>query len=398
MGCLSLGIRYIGVDPYLGVLFYLLSIVVWLYYAKNFVKHLQDVNSSLGNLFIHKTYQKRFFFALSTLLYATITLFFLREAFQLALPKSDAPRVLQALNFVILQIALILMISREQVLRLIPRSTPLWEWVYEYADKYYYFLLGLLTFIIIMSNPYIGYGPVFFYAVSRLLLILLLIPLVMALHGRAKKWLGSFFFYSDEEGTKERFKHGKTTYGLFVITSFLFFTALAIIIAMNIWGYSVGFEAISSVLHKKIYSYKPTETGREVEINALRLARVGLYVFGGIALAYFFTTFVLRRMFDLLLVNIGVQNAILALTRYMILLAAIIIGLQSIGLSYALIYVFAVLGSLGFAGKEVITDLIGYFIILIQRPLKIGDLVRFDSELSGVVRHVTMRTIVIEKK
>ena len=102
-------------------------------------------------------------------------------------------------------------------------------------------------------------------------------------------------------------------------------------------------------------------------------------------------------MFELLLVNVGVQNALLSLTRYVIVISSIIIGLSSIGLNYSVLYILAVLGGLGVAGKEIITDFIGYFIILIQRPLKIGDFIRVDQEVTGVVRQLTLRSIVMRK-
>ena len=280
---------------------------------------------------------------------------------------------------------------------LIPRSTPLWEWVYDHLNKYYYLFLAAMIFIIVMSNPYIGYGPTFFYAITRLILIALLIPFFTALHNKIKQWSGSFFFYGDEEGIKERFKYGRTTYGLFVIGSFLFLTAFALIVALNIWGYSVGLETIVSWLRKGIYGYTHPSTGRHVDVNALHLIRVFLYIFGGIALAYFINRFVLKHMFELLLVNVGIQSAVLSLTRYAIVIAAIVIGLSSIGLNYSLLYIFAVLGGLGVAGKEIITDFIGYFVILIQRPLKIGDFIRIDPELTGFVRHVTLRSIIMRR-
>ncbi len=385
------------VDTYLGVLFYLFSIPLGIYYMYRFIIYLKAVNSARGYVFTSKRYQQRFFLALSIFSYATITIFFLREAILRAFPKADAPNTLLALNFILLQVSLILIISREQVLSLIPRSTPLWEWVYEHLSKYYYLFLAAVIFIIVMSNPYIGYGPTFFYAITRLFLIALLIPFFTALHNKIKQWSGSFFFYGDEEGIKERFKYGRTTYGLFVIGSFLFLTAFALIVAINIWGYSVGFEDIVAWLRKGIYGFTHPSTGRHVEVNALHLIRVFFYILGGIALAYFINRFVLKRMFELLLVNVGIQSAVLSLTRYLIVLLAIFIGLNSVGLGGSFYGIGAALLGLGIAGKEIITDFIGYFVILIQRPLKIGDFVRIDPDLTGVVRHVTLRSIIMRR-
>ncbi|MBA3954631.1 mechanosensitive ion channel [Candidatus Dependentiae bacterium] len=398
LGFLSVYYRWIK-DPHTGMWFYLLSIPFFLWYASRFMRYILRVNMQRSYLFTGKKYQRRSLFILSSLLYSTIVILFVRQAFMLAhYAKSTVPGTLLALNFVLLQIAVICFIGREQIVSLIPTTTPLWQWVQEHVKKYYYLFFGIALFIIVMSNPYIGYGPQFFYLISRLALILLLIPFFGAVQAQLKRISGNFFFYSDGEVIKERFSYGRTAYGFFVIASFLFFVACGFILAANLLGYPVGFRLISYWLHKGIYPVQDAVTGRTYFITSLDLAQVVLYLIGGLVLAYVVNRFILRRMFDLLLVNIGVQSALLSLTRYCILLASIVIGLQSIGLSSSLLYIFAIIGGLGVAGKEIITDFIGYFIILVQRPIKIGDLIRIDEDVTGVVRHVTLRSVVLRRK
>ncbi len=391
-------VRHHVLDTYAGVLFYLLSIPFWLIYCYRFIYYLKAVNVSRGYLFTTARYQRRFFLVLSFLLGATVCILLLREAVLLALPKLDAPRMLLAFNFVIVQISLILIIAREQLLSWIPRNSPLWEWVYEHVNQYYHYFLGALIFVIVMSNPYIGYGPAFFYAITRIALIVLLLPLLKALHDHLKRSTGEFFFSADEEGVKERFRYSKTVYGLLVIASFIFFCFIGFMIAARIWGYPIGLSDISHWFGKEIYKFESVETGRYISVNLFSLAKVFLYILAGMLLAYVINNFVLRRMFDLLLVNIGVQSALLALTRYGIFLIALIIGLRSIGAGYSLLYIFAVLGGLGVAGKEIITDFIGYFVILVQRPIKIGDYVKIDDEMTGIVRHITFRSVIMRRQ
>ncbi|MBA2307386.1 mechanosensitive ion channel, partial [Candidatus Dependentiae bacterium] len=293
---------------------------------------------------------------------------------------------------------LIFMSGREEILHLIPRKKGFWSWLYDFLNTYYYPFLAALVFIISMSNPYIGYGPQFFYVITRLVLILLVITFFVALHDYIKQVSRTLFFDQGDEGLKERFKYGRTYYGLFVIVSFLFFTAVVFIIAANIWGYKIGYEEISAWLHKEIYSFESKGTGRHRAVNALDLIKVFLfYILGGILFAYVVNKFVLRRMFDLLLVNIGIQSALLTFSRTMITLIAVVLGVQSVGLDGSLFYIFAVLGGLGFASKEIITDFIGYFVILIQRTIRIGDFVKLDNELLGIVRHLTVRSVILRK-
>ena len=111
-------VRYQVIDRYMGVLFYLLSIPFWLYLASRLIGYCKAVNSERGYYFASKQYQQKFFRVFSILLYVSLIILFVREALLLAFPKSDAPRTLLAFNFVLLQISLILMLSREQVLAL----------------------------------------------------------------------------------------------------------------------------------------------------------------------------------------------------------------------------------------------------------------------------------------
>ncbi len=396
---LLIGVRAGMTDTYLSTLFYLLSIPFWLYYVYRFVRYARDINQARDYQFASAKYHSRFFFIISTLLSSTAILTLLREALVTVLPYSDAPRILQAVNFIIFQISLILLMSREQLLRLIPRYTTLGQWVQELVNQYYYLFLAGLIIIIVMSNPYIGYGTHFLYLILRVGLIMLLVPLIIMVHNKIKKAFASLFFEYDNEGQlAERFPYARTSYGLIIIGSFAFFSFLGILIAANIWGFQIGFKEVVSWLRQDLWKYTSPETGRLVAVNAIQLFRVIFYVALGVAIAFVINKFVFRRMFDLLMVDKGVQGIILSLTRYIIVVGAIIIGLQSIGGTSLLWYLLAIVGGLGWALKELVTDVFGYFLILIQRPIKIGDFIKINSDLVGVVRHLNLRSVVLRRK
>lgn len=386
-------------DNYFGILFYLISIPFWMFFVYKYTRYIAKLNIETDYSLVRKEYQRRFLTVLSFFFYSTIIILFFREAFLLAyLPHSEVPTTLLALNFIILQISLICILSKEQILEIIPQTTHLWKWVYNQVENYYYLFLTGIIFIVVMSNPYIGYGLNFFYIVSRLILIILLIPFFMAIHNRIKRIAANLFIYSAIELNKERFPYARTAYGVFVILSFLFFVALILLLAAHIWGYNIDLDRIYEWLSADIYGFKDPDTGRHVPVTILDFAKVLVYVFAGIIFAYLINKYVLERMFDLLLVNIGVQNAIISLVRYTIIIASIIIGLKSVGMGSLMTYFLVIMGALGFAGKEVVTDFLGYFIILVQRPIKIGDFIRIDDEVLGVVRHITLRSVILRRR
>lgn len=399
--CLFITFKQLSIiNPYLGIIFYLLSIPYFIYYAHRFIGYLFQTNIKQDYFLISEEFNRKFFIIFSFLAYSTIVIFFFRQAFLLGhYPKSDVPSTLLAINFFLLQISLTFFISREQILSLIPTRSTFGQTIYELVDRYYYLFLAIALVIIFISNPYIGFGPHFFSIIVRIILIVLLIPLFTVVHTWVKRYSVSLFFKSKGGTKKERFSSAKTFYGIFIILSFLFLIILALIVAANIWGYSLGLEEIKSIIHKPLFpSGSFDRTGQPIFVTSLSLLQAVGFIILGLFTAYLVNKFILRRIFDLLLVNVGVQSALMSLTRYFILSIFLILALQTARLSSLLIYILAVLGGIGFAAKELVTDMLSYFIILIQRPLKIGDLVKIDDKIIGVVRQINLRSIILRSK
>ncbi len=76
----------------------------------------------------------------------------------------------------------------------------------------------------------------------------------------------------------------------------------------------------------------------------------------------------------------GVQHTVTSIGRYIIVGIAIFFGFHMVGLGELVIYVLGALAlGVGWILKEPISDFIAYFIILVQRPVKIGDYIRIDE-------------------
>lgn len=391
------------VNPFFCILFYLASIPVLLFLAHRFFDYLIAQNVHRGYIFINQAYQNRFVLIVPKLIYITIILFFFREAFILGnYHESQVPAILLAVNFICLQIALISLIGKEQIIGIIPSHTPLWEWVKERVNKYYYLLVICGITIIIMSNPYVGYGRQVLYILKRFAITLLLIPLFAWTHNKLKSISSNiFFYYSDTEALKERFSAGKTWYGIFVVASFFAFIILGIALFAAVWDQPLSMQEVWSWLHYNLYSPGIDElTGKPTVVTALSLFKIVAFILGGVVLTYILNYFILRTLFDPFLVGMGVQNTISTVLRYVIIIIALLIGLNNAGLDGMAMKFFLLLISLGFALREPVADFISYFIILVQRPIKIGDLISIDTptdSIKGIVRHITPRSVLIRK-
>lgn len=383
------------------IIFYLISIFYLTYLVSRFVRYLGVFNAQHDYAFIGREFQHRLLTVCATLLYATTTIFFFREAFITAgYYTSELPAILLAINFIIFQISLIFLISKEQILSIIPTHTEWWQQAHEKVDQYYYLILSCIIAIIVMSNPYVGFGKLVLYVLSRLV--------YTAILGWCLYWINyllklasSYIFFSTEGGvSKERFSYGKTLYGFFVIGFFLAFILSGIIVAAKIWGWPDGLANIANWADIVDWIKSPVIVIDEsTKISTLSFLKIIASVFAGIGISFTINRFILARIFDVLLVDAGVQNTITSLTRYMIVMTSAIIGFQSVKLGNLIWYLLTALAvGIGWVIKDPLADFFSYFIILMQRPIKIGDYVKLDADTAGVVRKISARSVVLRQK
>ena len=384
-----------GADSYLYIFFYLLSIPYLLYLASRFINTMAAYNQGNDFAFIAADFQRRFWFVLSVLLYSTIVIFFFREAFMLAhYYRSELPTILLAVNFIIFQISLILLIDKEQILGFIPTKNEFWNWLREQIDKFYYLILLAVIAVIVMSNPYVGFGRLVLYLLFGFIYTVALFLVLLWLHGLLKKIASRAFFVSVDDVARERFSNAKTWFGLTIITSFLLLSFIGIIVGAKIWGWPITLTKISELL-----SYPLIGGETETPITVITFFKILVFIFIGFLAAYGLNKFVLDRIFDLLLVDPGVQHTVSSITQYLVIITAVFLGFQNANLGSLVNYIVgALILGLGWVLKEPISDFVAYFIILVQRPIKIGDFITLDHEITGVVRKITARAVILRRK
>jgi small-conductance mechanosensitive channel len=383
-------------DPYLHILFYLISIPYLLYLGHRALEFVVAFNIRHNYGLVSHDYLHRFIVLMSILLYSTIIITYFRNALMLGIyHKSELPAILLALNFIIFQICLIFLITKEQVLSLIPRRGSFWLWLHETVDRYYYPILILLVAIIVMSNPYVGFGRLVLFALRGIVYTIILIRLLFFVYELVRRLFSQLFFSTEEEVVRERFVYAKSWYGLFVIGAFIVVATIGLFICARIWGWLISLHEVYEWLETPLIYL-----GQEVKpITIFSILHILFFCLAGLALSIVVNRFALRRIFDLLLVDSGVQNTIASFTRYLIVIAAIMLGFQSVGLGSLVIYLTgALILSIGWVIKDPISDLMSYFIILMQRPVKIGDYIWIDSNIVGVVRKITPRSVIIRRK
>ncbi|MCX5922707.1 MAG: mechanosensitive ion channel [Candidatus Dependentiae bacterium] len=383
-------------DPYLGILFYLLSIAYLLYLSFRFFSYLPVFNERYGYCLMNRDSAWRFTMVLAFLVNVTIVLMCFRQAFMLAqFSKSELPTILLAINVILFQISLLCLITKEQVLSLIPTYTDMGERIYKLIDRHYYILALAIAGIIIMSNPYIGYGRLVMYITLGLLYSLVLIKVLHWSHSMIKQVASSTFFITQDDVVRERFAYAKTWFGVVIICSFLFFMLIGILVGAKIWGLPI---TVSDVMRWFNQPLLGIGKGGSNPLTLITLATIMLFIVAGFVLSFVFNRFVLEKIFDLMLVDSGVQSAITNLTRYLFVAVAILLGLQSTGYGGLITYMYVLILGIGYLIQNPLNDLVAYFIILMQRPIKIGDYIQIDENVMGVVRKITPKSVTLRKK
>ncbi|MFW6170373.1 MAG: mechanosensitive ion channel domain-containing protein [Planctomycetota bacterium] len=92
----------------------------------------------------------------------------------------------------------------------------------------------------------------------------------------------------------------------------------------------------------------------------------------------------------------GARYAITTLSRYLIVIAGIVIGANFLGIAWSNIQwlVAAVSVGLGFGLQEIFANFVSGVIILFERPIRIGDIVTVD-DISGIVSRIQTRATTV---
>jgi len=95
--------------------------------------------------------------------------------------------------------------------------------------------------------------------------------------------------------------------------------------------------------------------------------------------------------------DLGTQHAIVTFTGYIGLGLAIITSVYSLGISSTSIafILSAITFGLSFGLKEIFSNIVSGLILLIERPIKVGDYIQFEDEF-GCVKKIQLRATVVE--
>jgi small-conductance mechanosensitive channel len=155
---------------------------------------------------------------------------------------------------------------------------------------------------------------------------------------------------------------------------------LLLVTLTNVWGAVFGIDRVGAVLSLVLFNVG------ETEVTLLSIGKlIGVIILTVIA-NRLLARFLSRHIFTYFAWDIGIQHAILAVVKYLVLFGGLALGLEYVGIGLSALALFAgVIGiGIGFGLQNIASNFISGLIILFERPIKKGDFV----EAGGLVGQV----------
>jgi small-conductance mechanosensitive channel len=389
------------------IIFYLYSIVFWIWASQKILAHFILINRKFDYTLLSKRLIERFSSIFSFFAISTIVILVMRKMFMVVMlhQQTELPNILLRIYHVVIFISIIFSLDKEELLQWLPKKSAFGQkFAQIFARHYYLFLLGFFG-LLVLSDPYLGgYGTLMWHVCWNLFLTACVLGSLFILHTLIKQYTTVFFYGPSDHvgGVSERFDYAKTWYAIYVIGLMFLFLIVAVVACAHVWGYGFTYGTLRKIVMYELVRFETLNSMGKVipeSFKFLNLLYIILMTCVGILLAFVFKKLILQRVFDIQYVDPGIQNTVTIISRYVIIIAAVMIACIQSKLGFVVTYVsFVGLATFGWSFKDLFTDFVAYFFILVQRPLKLGDYVKIDEETMGVVRRISPRAVILRRR
>jgi small-conductance mechanosensitive channel len=147
----------------------------------------------------------------------------------------------------------------------------------------------------------------------------------------------------------------------------------------------------------KILNY-PFVNQNEFKVSILSLLLFGLVLFIAMLISRYVRRLLDSRILPKVHLEAGLKYTLLRLVHYTIIVLGSLYGLK-LGFSVDLTSIAVIIGFLsvgiGFGLQYIAADIVSGFILLFERPVRVGDRVRLESDVEGRVESISLRSTVV---
>jgi small-conductance mechanosensitive channel len=151
---------------------------------------------------------------------------------------------------------------------------------------------------------------------------------------------------------------------------------------------------VSKILYYLNYEFHV----QNFKFSAASLILLVVVIILAIALSRYARSLLKRKVLPRLNLDSGIQYALLKIAHYVIVILGVLYALK-IGFGVDLTNVAVVLGALsigiGFGLQYIAADVVSGFILLFERPIRVGDRIKLKEDLEGRVDAISIRSTVI---
>ncbi len=249
------------------------------------------------------------------------------------------------------------------------------EWIQRLRDL-------LETPILTLDNP---------IKVSQIVLLIVTLAVSFLLAGILRGWFRSLF---------RRFKMPQHLEGRLLAFLFLIVMIVGTILGLRFAG--IGTGLLSKFFHYPLTNlFQPSVEAIDGTTHNLTLARLFyafVIIFGMFILSKYVQWVLREQVLQAFQIAAHTQFLLLRFLHFGLIILGILISLSAIGVSFtSLALIFGGLSiGIGFGLQNIASNLISGFILIFERPIKIGDLVEImDVNIFGRVSTINLRSTVI---
>ena len=228
--------------------------------------------------------------------------------------------------------------------------------------------------------------------VSQIILLVVTLAISFVLAGFLRWWFRRLF---------DRLKMGENLESRLLAFLFLIVMIVGTILGLRFAG--IGTGILSNFFHYPITDlFQPPDTAEETkDVNRLTLANLFygfVIVFGMFVLSKYVQWVLRQQVLQAFQIAQHTQFLLLRFLHFSLIILGIFISLSTIGVSFtSLALIFGGLSiGIGFGLQNIASNVISGFILIFERPIKIGDLIEImDVDIFGKVSSINLRSTVI---
>ncbi|MCK4499288.1 mechanosensitive ion channel, partial [Candidatus Babeliales bacterium] len=383
---------FVVLPPYFKALFYLVSIPLFILYSKRLLESLGTLNQRLSYLFFNEASQSEAMRLIASALYSGSVLLPFRTAFLHYGPTgSQFASILLAAYTLILLVVVLLFFNKDDILSLLPRRGPIFGWLKQQIERFYYPTFFSFVGLLIIANPYIGYSNLAWFLAFAVPTSIFLIVGFFAVHHYVREYSLFIFIKEGDEGAEDRFDHAKMLYGFFVVLTFLMTVSMCFLVLSRIWGAPYTGPQLWEMISQEWVI--PLKTGEK--FGLVQFLIFFMFMMAGYLISSLFKKMLLGQLFEVFRIESGAQNTIARIAQYVIIMVFTTLGLAVVNLSAYVVYALGLLLlGVGLGIKDQLADIFAGILILLERHIEIGHYVNTDTA-EGTVHSISLRSTVI---